>query len=170
MKTLAILRHAKAVLDLPGGSDFDRPLDERGRAAARRLGQVLKGRGKRFDLVLASAAVRVRETVAELAEGYGEQLPVRFEQEIYGATASTLLHSIRAIPDDFAAPLIVGHNPTMQQVVLDLTDTDPEGRRSHVAAGFPTAALALIALPAQHWREVAPGQGEVSELILAKEL
>jgi len=170
MKVLAILRHAKAAPDLPGGNDFDRPLDERGREDARRLGQELKRRGKRFDLVLASAAVRVRETVEELGAGYGEQLPVRFEPELYGATASTLLQLIRAIPDEFRAPLVVGHNPTLQQIVLDLTDSDPQGRRAEVAAGFPTAALAFIALPAHHWREVAPGQGEISELILGKKL
>lgn len=168
MKMLGILRHAKAAMDLPGGNDFDRPLDERGRADARRLGQELKSRRKRFDLVLASAAVRVRETVEELSAGYGEALPVRFEPELYSATASTLREAIRAIPDEFHAPLIVGHNPTLQQIVLDLTDADPHGRRAKVAAGFPTAALALIALPAQHWREVAPGTGEISELILGQ--
>lgn len=156
MKTLAILRHAKAAMDLPGGNDFDRPLDERGRADARRLGQELKSRCKRFDLVLASEALRVRETVAELAEGYGEELPVQFDEELYGATATALLGLIRAIPDQYAAPLIVGHNPTMQQIVLDLTD---------VAVGFPTCALGFVALPVQHWREVAPGQSEISELI-----
>jgi phosphohistidine phosphatase len=170
MKMLAMLRHARAAPDLPGGNDFDRPLDESGREAAQRLGQELKIRGKRFDLVLASAAVRVRETVAELAQGYAEELPVRFEPELYSATATTLLGMVRALSDEFHAPLIVGHNPTMQQIVLDLTDADPQGRRGQVAAGFPTAALAMVALPAQHWREVAPGQGEISELILANSL
>lgn len=170
MKMLAILRHAKAAMDLPGGNDFDRPLEEQGRADARRLGQELKRRGKRFDLVLASEALRVRETVAELADGYGEELAVRFEPELYGATASTLLALIRAIPDECFAPLIVGHNPTMQQIILDLTDADPQGLRDEVRGGYPTSAFALIAIPAQQWSKVAPGQGEISELILGNSL
>ena len=170
MKMLAILRHAKAAMDLPGGNDFDRPLEEQGRADARQLGQELRSRGRRFDLVLASEALRVRETVAELAEGYGEELAVRFEPELYGATATALLALIGAIPDQYAAPLIVGHNPTMQQIILDLTHADARGRRAEVAAGFPTCAFASIVLRVQHWADIAPGQGEISELILGNSL
>lgn len=164
MKMLAILRHARAAIDLPGGSDFDRPLEERGREDARRLGQELKRLGKRFDLVLASEALRVRETIAELARGYGDELPVRYEPGLYGATPSMLLGLIRALPTECTAPLIVGHNPTMQQIIFDLTGADGQGWRVKVAAGFPTCAFASIALPAQQWSEVAPGQGEITEL------
>ena len=52
-----------------GLDDFDRPLNERGRKAARRDGARARASASvRFDLVLASPAARVRETLDGLAQ------------------------------------------------------------------------------------------------------
>jgi phosphohistidine phosphatase len=66
--------------------------------------------------------------------------------------------------------LLVGHNPTLQQLILDLSKPDERGLRSIVEDSLPTAALATIELRVESWAEVEPGKGQVVELILPKEL
>ena len=170
MTLLTTLRHAKSSWDDASLDDFDRPLNDRGRKAARRLGKELKRRKVRFDHVLASPAARVRETVEELAKGYGKLPDVSFDGHIYDASAETLLHLVRHIPEMVHAPLLVGHNPGMQQLVLALTREDGNGLRDRVSEKYPTAALAMIELEVPRWDETETKSGTIVELIVAKEL
>ncbi|HEY4139384.1 MAG TPA: histidine phosphatase family protein [Casimicrobiaceae bacterium] len=125
MKRLTILRHAKSSWDHHGLADFDRPLNDRGWKSARRVGRELKDREIHFDLCVASTAARVRETLDGLVEGYGRlDSEIRFEPRIYEATLATLLDIVRGLPDSSGAPLLVGHNPGLHQLVLELADDD----------------------------------------------
>jgi phosphohistidine phosphatase len=170
MKTLSVLRHAKSSWDDSGLDDFDRPLNDRGIEAARKMGRECKRRRMRFDLVLASPAVRVRETLEEFAKGFGAPPAVRFEQQIYLAAAEELLDLVRAIPEEAGAPLLVGHNPGLQRLLVTLCEDDRRGLRHRVAEKFPTAAVAVVRIPLKRWRDIAPGAGEIAELILPCEL
>lgn len=170
MKRLAILRHAKSSWDEPDIDDLNRPLNERGWKAARRMGRELKHRCMHFDLVLASTAARVRETIDGLQEKYAFGAPIRFEPGIYMASAEQLLSLIRALPDAVDAPLLVGHNPGLQRLLVELAHDDGSGLRHRVAQRYPTAALAVVQLPAHRWEMVEPGSGEIVELILPREL
>lgn len=170
MKRLAVLRHAKSSWDEPKLDDFNRPLNERGWEAARRMGRELRRRRMRFDLVLASPAARVRETIDGLQEKFEFDAPIRFEQQIYAATEGTLLELVRRFADKISAPLCVGHNPGLERLILELARDDRKGLRDRIAHKYPTGALAVIELPVKRWTDVEPGSGEVVELILPKEL
>jgi len=170
MKRLALLRHAKSSWDEPGLDDFNRPLNERGWKAAKRMGRELKHRRMRFDLVLASPATRVRETIDGLHEKFEFDGAIRFESQIYAATEGTLLELVRELPDQVSAPLCVGHNPGLERLIARLARDDEKGLRNRIAGKYPTAALAVIELPVKRWRDLQPGSGEVVELILPKEL
>jgi phosphohistidine phosphatase len=170
MKRLAVLRHAKSTWDDPNLEDFSRPLSERGWKASRRMGLEMKHRDLRFDLVLASTAQRVRETVDGVRENYYFAAPIQFEPRLYGATEQELLSLVRALPESVEAPLLVGHNPGLERLLSGLTHEDDEGMRRRVAGKYPTAALAVVEFPAERWRDVLPGTGEIVELILPREL
>src|SRR5438045_9094681 len=105
MKRLAVLRHAKSSWDEPKLDDFNRPLNERGWESARRMGRELRHRRMRFDLVLASPAARVRETIDGLQEKFQFDAPIRFEQQVYAATEGTLLELVRRFPDNMSRVL-----------------------------------------------------------------
>ena len=170
MKRLALLRHAKSSRDEPSRDDFDRPLNERGWKAARRIGREIKNRRIGFDLCLASPAARVRETLDGLAEGFGDlPFPVRFEPHLYMASSADLLDVVRTVEDDRQSLLLVGHNPGLQRFAVELT-REEDGLRRRVEDKFPTAAFAMINLPVDRWTAVEPGAGELAELILPKEL
>ncbi len=170
MTILTVLRHAKSSWDNAGIEDFDRPLNDRGRKAARRVGRELKHRKIRFDHVIASRAVRVRETLKELASGYGRDLDVRFDEKVYAAGVDTLLSIVRTLPENIHAPLLVGHNPGLHELLVTLTRNDGAGLRRRIVAKFPTAAVAVVTLPAARWEEVLNGSGEIRELIIPREL
>lgn len=170
MKRLAILRHAKSSWDDPSLDDFNRPLNDRGWKAARRIGRELKHRGMRFDLVLSSTAARARETIDGVQEKYGFDCPIEFEPDLYLASEAELLQRVRALDEKVKAPLLVGHNPGLEQLIADLTRDDRNGLRLRIEGKFPTGTLAVLELPVHHWSKVKPGEGEVVELILPKEL
>ena len=170
MRRLAILRHAKSSWDDSSLDDFSRPLNERGIKAARRVGRELKKRKVRFDHVLASPAVRVRETLDRVADGYGKRFAIEFEDRIYLASLRTLLEIVRELPDKADASLLVGHNPGFEHLVAALAADDDRGYRDKILGKYPTGALAVIELPASSWRDVAEGSGKIVDLILPREL
>ena len=170
MRTLTLLRHAKSSWDDSNLSDFDRLLNDRGRKAARRIGEEMKHRNMRFDHVLASPAQRVRETLDEVAGGYGDRFETEFDERIYMASVPTLLEVIRSIPDAAKSPLLVGHNPGLEQLLARLTSDDELGLRDKILGKYPTSALAVVELPTDRWRDVEDGSGTIVELILPREL
>jgi phosphohistidine phosphatase len=170
MKRLAILRHAKSSWDDPGLDDLNRPLNERGWKAARRLGREFKQRGIRFDLVLSSTSARTRETIDGVREKYDFGAPIEFDPQLYLASKEALLERVQALGEKVKAPLIVGHNPGLEQLIGELTHDDRRGLRERVAGKFPTGALTIIEMPAKRWADVEPGSGEIVELILPKDL
>ncbi|MFL6759986.1 SixA phosphatase family protein [Sphingomonas sp.] len=171
MKRLAVLRHAKSDWGDAQIDDHNRPLNERGWKAARCMGRELKQRGIKFDLVLASTAARVRETLDGLREKYDfGSAPIQFEPLMYTAGEAELLSLVRDLPESVHAPLLVGHNPGLEQLVKNLTRDDGRGLRGRIAHKYPTAAFALVELPAHRWADVESGSGELVELILPKDL
>ena len=170
MKRLAVLRHAKSSWDHPDLEDFDRPLNDRGWKAARKIGSALAGREFDFDCILASTAARVRETIEGVAEKFDLRAAVQFEPRIYLAEVEQLLEIVRELPENVHRPLLVGHNPGLERLLslLAVDDEDPVYRR--IAHNFPTGAFALIELPQDRWRKIEPGSGRIIDLILPKEL
>ena len=136
MKTLTLLRHAKSGWDDPTPSDFARPLNARGRGAARAMGQRMLALGLAWDRILASP--------------------------------DTLLALVRATDDIHATLLVVGHNPGMERLALLLSRGGP--LHDELALKYPTGALAEIALPVDHWRDVAESAGTLSRFLRPRDL
>lgn len=169
MKILTLLRHAKSGWDDPVSRDFDRPLNPRGRKAARTMGFEMKGRGLAFDRVLASPARRVIETLDEVEAAYGPLGP-QFDRRLYLASAATLIEIVRGAPDEAKRLLLVGHNPGLEEIALRLSGRDEAGLRGEVEVKYPTGTLAEIALPVEHWAEVAENMGQIVRFIRPRDL
>lgn len=169
MKSLTLLRHAKSGWDDPVTRDFDRPLNPRGRRAARTVGAEMKAQGLAFDLVLASPARRVVETLEEVAGGYGA-LSADYDERLYLASMATLVDIVRHAPDTVDRLLLVGHNPGMEELALRLARRDGDRLRGEVELKYPTGTVAEIELPAGHWAEVKEGTGRIRRFIRPRDL
>jgi phosphohistidine phosphatase len=169
MKRLTLMRHAKSGWDDPASRDFDRPLNPRGRRAARAVGAEMKAQGLAFDLVLASPARRVIETLEEVAGAFGALDP-EYDRRLYLAPASTLMEIVRGAPDAVERLLLVGHNPGLEEVALRLSRPGTDGLRREVEIKYPTGTLAEIELPAKHWAQVGEGTGRIARFVRPRDL
>jgi len=168
MKTLTLLRHAKSGWDAPVARDFDRPLNARGRKAARAMGREMRRLGLGFDRILASPSARTTETLTEVAQGYGGAADTRFDETVYLATPETLLALVRGADDADSRLLLVGHNPGMEQLALLLSEASP--LRDEIATKYPTGALAEIGFDVARWRDIGPAEGRLTRFIRPREL
>jgi len=155
MKTLWLLRHAKAS---PGGSDLsdrNRPLAARGREGAERIGRHLAKSGARPDLVLCSSSLRTRETIERVAVALGGDLTIEFADDLYLASETDLLARVAELPDDVASVMMVGHNPGIAELALRLAVRGDRSALAELRRKFPTGALAELESAAPRWAQFA---------------
>ena len=161
MKTLLLMRHAKANPSTAGVADIDRPLLDEGRQAASRVGSFLKCEQLMPDVVLSSSALRALETVESVLQAMEISLEVRADQRIYDGGPLLLLEVLAEVEDDLKRTLLVGHNPVLEDFVQHLT-----GESVHLSPG----TLAHLELDAEKWNEVHAGTNKLRRIVRPKEL
>ncbi|HIJ38652.1 MAG TPA: histidine phosphatase family protein, partial [Rhodospirillaceae bacterium] len=139
-------------------ADFDRPLNKRGRKAARALARYFLDLGQVPPLVLCSPACRTRQTLKPLARRLGAALSVHFEPCIYEASARRLLGCLTALPDDLTSVLLIGHNPGIEGLVHFLIEENgaPEAM-ARLRGKFPTGSLAILSHAGESWASLTAG-------------
>ncbi|MGH2960659.1 MAG: SixA phosphatase family protein [Solirubrobacterales bacterium] len=166
-KRLHLLRHAKSDWDDPELADHDRPLAPRGRRASRAIATHLADKGIDPALVLCSSSARTRETLDRIASALGSPT-VEIEDGLYGAGAATLLERLRRVPDTVGSVMVIGHNPGIEELALELAGSGPDVKR--MERKYPTAALATLTVPGESWSELAEGRSELVAFVLPREL
>ena len=78
---------------------------------------------------------------------------------IYEAPESALLKVIRSTPAEIRTLLMIGHNPGLQDLSLDLVGDGSREARARLSVEFPTAALAIIDIEGDAWTRVPPRRG-----------
>jgi len=160
-----LLRHAKSAWP-DGVPDHDRPLASRGRRDAPAAGRWLRKSGYVPDRVLCSTARRTRETWQLVEEELGAHPQTVFEDRVYGASSAELLDLAHQTSADVHALLIVGHDPAMRGLTLELAgeqsdDVEAEAL-GRVRDKYPTAAIAVLAFPSD-WAELSLGRARLAE-------
>jgi phosphohistidine phosphatase len=163
LKTLYILRHAKAVAEDREG-DAERPLAKRGRKAAAAMGEYLATLQPVPRLVLCSTARRTRETLDQLLPALKPAPEVIYEEGLYLTAARRLLERLQRLPENAESVLLIGHNPSLHQLASTLASDN-----SAFADGFPTAALAVLRLPGR-WDGLRPHQARLLDYQTPKSL
>ncbi|MFG1426568.1 SixA phosphatase family protein [Roseixanthobacter glucoisosaccharinicivorans] len=169
MRRLILLRHAKS--DWPEGIvDAERPLAQRGRAAAPVIGSYMAAQDLVPDRVLISPARRTRETWQLVAPALPASLSVASEPRLYDASVSRILSVLREQPREIHRLMLVGHNPGLEEIADVLTDQGPAATRALMAEKFPTGALAIIDLPIDDWADVMPQTGRLDRFVTPRSL
>jgi phosphohistidine phosphatase len=163
MKTLYLLRHAKASSDSPTFEDRDRPLNARGNEDAPLVAGAMKVRRHIPDLILCSSARRTQETCQHVLDVLGGHIPVVFEPDLYLATDEEILDLIRSANPTSRALLVIGHNPGLEDLAITLgADGGPPK--------FPTTALAVFRFDVERWDEVTRKGGAFTDYVTPKML
>ncbi len=162
MLQLLLLRHAKSDWNHPGLGDHDRPLAPRGLRAAPRMGRYLKNEGLSPAAALVSTARRARETAALVLEAAGAPADtLRLVPRLYGSSPDEIVEIVGEEGGIASPLLVVAHNPGMEDLAARLG-----GRYEH----FPTAALAVVSVPAPDWSAFLPSAATLEALIRPREL
>ena len=167
MKTLLLLRHAKAEKGDGRIADRDRPLKEKGREDARRMGAEIVKRGLEPDCILCSPARRTRETLAAVAEAFERSPQPLFADRLYNALPDAILDEIAGAPEDCGCIMVICHNPGLHQLAQGLSDPEraAPGLLSRLAAEFRPGTLAVLDLDVEGWAEVEPRSGALRLLL-----
>lgn len=172
MKSLTILRHAKSGWDAAVERDFDRPINARGRRGAELVGQWLKRQGLPVDRIIASPAVRVTETLDIFQPAAGlDAIEPHWDRRIYLASSATLIDTIRDTGKDATHLLIAGHNPGLEDLILELIpESADDPLRAEIEEKLPTSALARLELDIADWRDLDVRTARFAALIRPRDL
>lgn len=143
MATLYVMRHAKSSWDT-GDPDHERPLNDRGRRQSLDAAEYLLSRGTPIERVLCSTSTRTRQTWHRLVDGGVTADEVTFHEEIYESTPADVLPLLRALPDDVATALLVGHFPCVTELVVELAVDDDHPAWEPLLAKFVTSGIATL--------------------------
>lgn len=172
LKSLTILRHAKSGWDATVERDFDRPINARGRRGAEIIGQYVRRHAMPIDRIIASPAVRVTETLDMFQPAAGlEAIEPFWDRRIYLASSATLIDVIRDTGKDAQHLLIAGHNPGLEDLILELVPASADDElRAKVEEKLPTSALARLEIDIADWRDLDTGIARFVAFIRPRDL
>jgi phosphohistidine phosphatase len=92
-----------------------------------------------------------------------------FEPGLYGATADQLLTRLRTVDPRVRSVLLIGHNPGLQDLAVELAGDDPEVV-IQLQEKFPTGAMAEVVSDCDAWSDLTPGMARVASLTVPRNL
>ena len=168
MLTLSLLRHAKSSWISPVLPDQDRPLTQRGVADAPLMGRAMAKHGIDPVLVLCSSARRTRDTLALVLPELKVEPRFIYEDALYHATASEMLKELRALDTGVASVMLVGHNPEIHALALDLIGSGPQPLKLRLIEKLPTTGFVVLTFPFSAWGDVTVNSGELKLFLTPK--
>jgi phosphohistidine phosphatase len=168
MLTLSLLRHAKSSWISPSLPDQDRPLNARGVADAPVMGRAMANYGIDPSLVLCSSARRTRDTLALVLPELKVEPRVIYDDALYHATASEMLRTLRGVSTDINSVMLVGHNPEIHALALDLIGKGLQSLKMRLLEKLPTTGFVVITFPFPSWDQVTVNSGELKLFLTPK--
>lgn len=156
LKTLFLIRHAKSSWDDTTLPDKDRPLDDRGKRDAPKMGKRLAKRDVKPDLILSSPAMRALATAQIIAKRLDyKRKDIVVDDRLYAAAADELLNIIHRLDDELERVMFFGHNPEL---------TELAHRLSSKIMHMPTCAVAKFTFTAKSWSGI--GKAKLAKVAL----
>ncbi len=153
MKILFLIRHAKAETAFTL-NDFERPLNERGKADAPMMAKRLLQKKIKIDAFISSPAKRAKKT-AELfsaAYGLGDE-DIIYVSALYQAPPEIFFEVISHLDEPFNSVAIFAHNPGITHLAQELV---PEIKLDNM----PTCAVLAVQADIPSWSAFAKSKKE----------
>ena len=157
MKTLSILRHAKSSWKDLGVPDHQRPLNKRGRHDAPLIGKLLRDQNITPDIIISSTAIRAETTAKLVAKACKYKGEIIFDKSVYNTEPIDILNLLSRCSDRYYSILLVGHNPTVEEIIELLTGS--------TEIIMSTCALAYLAITIDKWTDINKKQVAKAKLV-----
>ena len=95
---------------------------------------------------------------------------MKLDKRLYGAGPRALLNRLRGLPDEVTSVMMIGHNPALQSLAIQLSGGGDAEARGRLEAKFPTGALITLVVHQDHWKELDPGTCELHSFVAPREL
>ena len=153
MKQLLLIRHAKSEWNDVSLSDFDRPLNVRGKRDAPVMAKRLLDKKVKIDLIISSPAKRAKKTASIFAKEYGiKKERINFKEKLYAESEETLFDVISKADDKFNSIAIVAHNPGLTDFANLLTESQIDN--------IPTCGIFAVKIDTKHWADFKEAKKE----------
>lgn len=170
MNRLYLLRHAKSSWKDPALDDFDRSLNKRGEKACELLARHIGKTGIKPALVLCSPAKRTRQTLKAILPVWHGRVDAIYANEIYDANTETLHALLCRYAGSHDSIMLVGHNPALQELILNLCADDENNQYRRVAEKYPTGGLATLTAPHGPWSKMSGNRFTLLDFIRPRDL
>ena len=167
-RTVILLRHGKSSWSDSTLADIDRPLAPRGERASRKLAKYIRRKKIQPALVLCSPSLRTRQTLEAVESSLGKRCAVEVVPELYAASEQELLERLQALPESARSVMLIGHNPGLHNLALVLASRGAD--LPQLEKKFPTGALATLVVRSESWAALSPGEAELVEYLLPRQL
>jgi len=166
-RDLLLVRHAKSAWDDLSLADHDRPLAVRGEKALRGLREYLGRVEHPPDVVLCSSARRTVDTLHGFRAALPKQARIDVTDELYLASADTLLTRLHGLDSRVRCAMLVGHNPGIEDLALFLVGPGDTGLRAQLTAKLPTGAVVALSFEGR-WTQLGADTARVDALFIPR--
>jgi len=154
MKYLYLIRHAKSSWSDLSLSDFERPLNKRGKRDAPFMGERLASFDRQPEIIVSSPAKRACKTARIIGAQLGfSKKEISLIKKLYTFSSEPLLEVIRKTEDSVSTLALVAHNHGLTECAELLTASE--------LVNVPTCGIVLIEFELNSWNLVEAGKGRL---------
>ena len=161
MKSLIIVRHCKSSWADLSLSDFDRPLNKRGKIDGELMSSYLREKEKKIDKLISSTSKRTRLTSKYFIEKIHFN-SISYLDELYHASYSEIIKIISKIENNFNNIMVIGHNPGLTELINHFTDMR--------IYNIPTSGIIKVEFKEDKWSKITENKGKIVYKKFPKEL
>jgi phosphohistidine phosphatase len=154
-KNLFLIRHAYAKEASRGDKDVERILSSQGVQDASNMGKFLSKIPLSLDAFFTSHAFRAKATATLIAEQIKFEGEVVENEELYEATARTMMNFINVLDDHWQTVFIVGHNPTITYLAEYIAKDE--------IGNVEPCGVVHLRFDLDSWAEVSQGNGVIKD-------
>lgn len=158
MKTVVLVRHGKARWGHPELDDINRPLRHCGKKDSIKMAAQFLDLNLRVHAMISSPALRAQTTAKAFADRL--LLPVDIDERLYNGTDADLLDIIQEADESYSTILLVGHNPSLSDLLRDLLDAG--------CADLPESSVSVVDFSVQEWGDIHSGTGTLDHQLISK--
>ena len=161
MKRLILIRHSKSSWKDLRLTDFNRPLNGRGKSDGPLMADYLKSKINKIDYLHSSSSIRTFETSKYFINQikFGK---IQYDDSLYHSSSSSLLNIIMNYSDDYQSVMVIAHNPGLTNLINNITNISLDN--------LPTTGLVEIEFKINHWSNISSENSNVIDLKFPKQL
>ena len=170
MLELYVMRHAKSSWDDLNLSDHERPLNTRGKKAAKKICEFFVKRKISFDLIVLSTSTRTKKTLKILQKKIDKPKKIIISKNLYLANENDIVLKIKEINENYKKVLLINHEPAITNLVNYLVKNKKNNLFKLINYKFPTAAFAKIVFDFNKWSLINSNTGILKNFIRPKDI